>query len=252
MRLTESQTSLFRRYDRHAAWILNGVIVRMGQKLGLHKDGESLGLPPFEAEMRRRVWWQIIMLDTVYALMSGLGQSLLPRNWNTRPPHNINDSDLFPTMASIQPKDGPTDMIFCLMQYEIAKLIVHTTGLELVLFHNDTPNPDMDPAETAKVRQRIDELDTNMGKMLEKYCDFSMGPVHELAVEMRPTWLSKLREVVINPRSQPEWGSEIRSPKDNLFKIAVTSGEHNMQLCKVARKRGNFMWFGKLSSCFNC
>lgn len=216
----------------------------MGQKIGLHRDGESLGLPPFEAEMRRRVWWQIIMLDTIYALMSGLGQSLLPRNWDTRAPHNVSDQDLFPTMTSIQSKEGPTDMIFCLMQYEMAKLIVRTPGLEILLFRNDAPT-EKDIPEITQALQRLDELETNTGRMLEKYCDLSMGPVHELAKEMRPNWLSKLRDVIELPTKQGERGVEFFNTKDNLFKVAVTSGEHNNQMHEVAQRQGNFMWFGR-------
>ncbi|RYP91996.1 hypothetical protein DL770_001851 [Monosporascus sp. CRB-9-2] len=237
-------TSLFRRYDRHAAWILNGVIVRMAQKIGLHRDGESLGLTPFEAEMRRRVWWQIIMLDTIYALMSGLGQSLLPRNWNTRTPHNINDADLYPSMTSIESRDGPTDMIFMLMQYEISKLIVQVPSLELVILQNELATPGgPNPVEVAKARKRVEELDDSLGKMLEKWCDLSMGPVHELAMEMRPTWLCKLREMVEPPRNQPEWGTEIQTPKDHLFKIAITSGEHGLHTFYTAQRTGQFKWF---------
>lgn len=219
----------------------------MGQKIGLHRDGESLGLSPFEAEMRRRVWWQIIMLDTIYALMSGLGQSLLPRNWDTRAPHNVNDHDLFPTMTSIQSKEGPTDMIFCLMQYEVAKLIVRTPGLEILLFRSEPPQ-EKDAVEINQALQRLDELETNTGKMLEKYCDLSMGPVHELAQEMRPNWLSKLRDVIELPKIHGERGMEVWDTKDNLFKVAVTSGEHNNQLHDVARRQGNFMWFGRQRS----
>ncbi len=220
----------------------------MGQKIGLHKDGESLGLPPFEAEMRRRIWWQIIMLDTVYALMSGLGQSLLPRNWNTRAPHNVNDSDLFPGMTSIQPKDGPTDMIFCLMQYEISKfLVLQGPSLEIVVFHNELVSADSPYAvELTKARQHVDELEETLTDILDKYCDVSMGPVHELALEMRPTWIAKLRELIEPPRNHPGWGPEIQTLKDLLFIMAVSGGEHSLHMYRITMKRGQFMWFSKL------
>ncbi len=105
--------------------------------MGLHRDGELLGLPPFETEMRRRIWWQIILIDTVYALMSGLGQSLLPRSWDTRQPNNIHDADLYPTMTTLQPRNGPTDMIYCLVCYEMAKMMMDTPNLETVVLGNE-------------------------------------------------------------------------------------------------------------------
>ncbi|KAK7751672.1 hypothetical protein SLS62_006333 [Diatrype stigma] len=237
-------TSLFRRYDRHAAWILNGVIVRMGQKIGLHKDGEELGVSPFEAEMRRRVWWQIMMLDTVYALMSGLGQSLLPRTWSTRAPHNVNDADLYPAMTTIQSRDGPTDMIFCLMQYEIGKMLVQVPSLELAVLHNERALKEPpEPAEIAKACKYIDELDDNITNLLEKFCDLSMGPVHELAMEMRPTWVAKLRDLVEPSTRPPERGTEQHTPRDGLFRMAVSGGEHNLNMYRVAKNTGQFVWF---------
>ena len=66
--------------------------------MGLHRDGELLGLKPFETEMRRRLWWQIIMLDSKYAILSGLSHTLLPRGWDTREPKNISAAPGGPIM----------------------------------------------------------------------------------------------------------------------------------------------------------
>lgn len=46
-------------YDPQAVWILSGVAVRICQRIGLHRDGEDLGLEPFEVQMRRRLFWQV-------------------------------------------------------------------------------------------------------------------------------------------------------------------------------------------------
>ncbi|CAJ2508055.1 Uu.00g092410.m01.CDS01 [Anthostomella pinea] len=236
--------SLIGRYDRHAAWILNGVTVRIAQKMGLHRDGEFLGLSPFETEMRRRIWWQIVLLDAIYALMSGLGQSLLPRSWDTKEPRNINDSDLYPNMTAVQAKDGPTDMIYVLISYEMAKLMVETPILESVILQNEFGAPDTPaPEEVDKARKRIVELDDTIGDLLDKYGDLSMGPVHELAMATRPMLMDKLRDLTCPPREQPEWGTEIMTPKDNLFKISLSTGEHNLRMYRTTQLRGTFLWF---------
>ncbi|KAI3323300.1 hypothetical protein HD806DRAFT_498754 [Xylariaceae sp. AK1471] len=236
--------SLAGRVDRHAAWILNGVTVRVAQKMGLHKDGELLGLPPFEAEMRRRVWWQIILIDAVYALMSGLGHSLLPRSWDTKQPHNIHDADLYPTMTTLQPRDGPTDMIYCLVCYEMATMMMDTPNLEAVVLGNETGLAETaPPEEIEKVRRRIQELDGSIGNILDNYCDPSMGPIHELAAEMRPLLTAKCRELACLAKDQPEWGTEIRTPKDNLFKIAIATLETDLVLYHTTQTQGPFLWF---------
>lgn len=44
--------------------MMTGLLIRMGQALGLHRDGTHFDyLSPFEIEMRRRVWWTLCMLD---------------------------------------------------------------------------------------------------------------------------------------------------------------------------------------------
>lgn len=48
--------SLQSRYDRHAAWILSGTVVRIAQEMDYHRDGELFNLDPFETDMRRRTW----------------------------------------------------------------------------------------------------------------------------------------------------------------------------------------------------
>jgi len=40
-----------------------GIIVRIAQRMGLSTDGTHYTMPPFEVEMRRRLWWQIVLLD---------------------------------------------------------------------------------------------------------------------------------------------------------------------------------------------
>lgn len=51
------------KYDPHTFWILTGIAMRIGQRMGLHRDGEGLGLKPFDVQIRRRVFWQLIPLD---------------------------------------------------------------------------------------------------------------------------------------------------------------------------------------------
>ncbi|KAI1259343.1 hypothetical protein F5Y18DRAFT_420813 [Xylariaceae sp. FL1019] len=236
--------SLAGRFDRHGAWILNGIVVRVAQKMGLHRDGELLGLPPFEAEIRRRIWWQIIMIDALYALMSGLGQSLLPRSWDTKTPSNINDADLYPTMTTLQAKDGPTDMIYCLTFYEIGKMMMDTPNLESLIVQNEAGLLDPAPSEEVeKARRRILQLNETLEEILEKYSDPSMGPVHQLAAEIRPTLCSKLQEFVRPASEQPEWGTEIKSPRDNIFKIAVSTTETDMKLYHTLQAQGPFFWY---------
>lgn len=41
-------------------WIINGITMRVAQSIGMHHEPSRLGLSPFDAEIRRRLWWHIV------------------------------------------------------------------------------------------------------------------------------------------------------------------------------------------------
>ncbi|RSL41187.1 hypothetical protein CEP53_012909 [Fusarium sp. AF-6] len=244
--------SLQNRYDRHAAWILSGMVVRIAQKMGYHRDGELLNLNGFETEMRRRMWWLIILHDAKNALVSGLSHSMLPSSWDTRMPQNVNDADLFPgSNEPIQPREGPTEMAFCLISYQIAKFLVHaeslhgTPGLEAAIMGDDYEDrdPDMFPS-IERYRDLVDDLEKGLLEIEARYIDPSAGPVHLAALAIRPMLTSKMREMLVPMREQPEWGTEILDKKDNLFKIVLMNNEHSTNAYEVMEHAG-FLWFVK-------
>lgn len=244
---TKTQISLQGRYNRHAAWILNGVVIRIAQKMGLHRDGEMLGLGPFECEMRRRLWWQVIMLDAKYAMMTGLNHSLLPRIWDTKEPKNLNDVDMFPSATEpFQDRDGPTEMIFVMITNKVARFLVETPGLEIMLMLAEwsgapsTANPQLNEFRTVIARLGQDMLD-----MLNKYCDPTAGPVHEMAVEVKAQIIKKLSAFATSAKDQPEWGSEILDSNDNAFKLAICAMEHEQENCYASQDKG-FLWHALL------
>ena len=111
---------LFHGHDTNSLWILTGTAIRLGQRLGLHRDGTLLGLSPFETEIRRRVWWRLLALDGQTAEHCGAGQSIIFPRYDCKRPLNVNDSDLSPNMSALPSEhDGPTEMIFCGFRYEI-------------------------------------------------------------------------------------------------------------------------------------
>ncbi|KAK3358936.1 fungal-specific transcription factor domain-containing protein [Lasiosphaeria hispida] len=240
--------SLQGRYNRHASWILNGIVIRMAQKMGLHRDGEVLGLGPFDTEMRRRLWWQIIMVDAKYAIFSGLSHTLLPRNWDTKPPKNVNDADIYPSATEpFQDRGGPTEMIFCLLTYKFARFLVDTPGLETMLMASQTElGPDGPSEEQMRdYRATLEILGKELLDTLDNYCDPTAGPVHEMAIDMRKHIIHKMTELFMPPKQPTEWGGEVRNSKDNAFKIAVGTLEHNSANYSSAKDKG-FLWFSLL------
>jgi hypothetical protein len=53
---------LLRNHDAELSWKLTGLATRLGYSLGLHREGD-FGLSIFDTEIRRRLWWQITVLE---------------------------------------------------------------------------------------------------------------------------------------------------------------------------------------------
>ncbi|KAJ5907818.1 hypothetical protein N7495_000500 [Penicillium taxi] len=136
--------------DSNTFWILTGIAIRSAQRMGLHLDGESLGLPPFEVQMRRRLFWRLLPLDSYAGQTSGTGISISPSSWDTKKPVNINDDQIFPGMT--QPPSG-------------AKLKEHGDTIQF-----------QDAEDTERL---IDEVEDLIETKFLRYCDI-LNPLHFL------------------------------------------------------------------------
>lgn len=228
------------------------MVVRIAQKMGYHRDGDYLGLNAFETEMRRRMWWQIILQDAKNALVSGLSHSLLPSSWDTKMPQNVNDADLFPgSIEPVQPREGPTEMAFCLIGYHIAKFLVNAEslhghpGLEAAVMGDLEGQDPSNVPSIQEYRELVDMLEQNLLEVEARYIDPTAGNVHIAALSIRPMICSKMREILVPMREQPEWQTgEIRDKKDNLFKIVLMNNEHSTDAYGIMDETG-FLWFLK-------
>lgn len=105
-------------YSHEALWTLVGVAVRIGQRMGLHRTEHLSGLSVFKAEMRRRLWWQICILNSQLGEATGqTGQRTTASNellLDVAMPANISDCDLHPNIESLVPqRERGTQMMFC-------------------------------------------------------------------------------------------------------------------------------------------
>jgi hypothetical protein len=240
--------SLQGRSHRHTAWISNGVVIRIAQKMGLHRDGKKLGLSPFETEMRRRVWWQIIMLDSKYALLTGLNESVLPRGWDTEEPKNLNDSDIHPDAVEyFQDSPGPTEMVFCLMTASFAKIMANTPNFEAMIMSIEQGHtPHELPEERVQHMEQMKNICLTLVDVANKFCDPETGDeIHRLADETRRHIIQKLNDFSKTAKEQPEYGVEIHNAEDNTFKLALCGLEHDEEMGRTFRATG-FEWWSLL------
>jgi hypothetical protein len=75
---------LRRNDDARKIWTLTGLAVRIAQTLGIHRDGSHFNLPPFEIEMRRRLWWQVLILDARSSEDHGCDPTVVEAQFDTK------------------------------------------------------------------------------------------------------------------------------------------------------------------------
>ncbi|KAL2404360.1 Transcription factor vrtR1 [Exophiala dermatitidis] len=162
--------------DPHTFWILSGVAVRISQRMGLHHDGEKLGLPPFEVQMRRRLFWQLLPLDGYAGQVSGTGIMISPTSWDTKQPSNINDCQIYPGMPQ-QPVEqkGATEMMFVLARTELTRFYTQT-GVRM----KDLGGA-VELKETVELERIVDEVENIAETKYLRYCDIT-DPLHFLTL----------------------------------------------------------------------
>jgi hypothetical protein len=106
------------------AWVLAGVLVRVAVAMKLHIDGSKHAhITLFEAEMRRRLWWQICFVDSKSEVWQVSAFKLSQDMFDTEIPTNTNDADIDPSMSRLPlPLHRWTDISAFLVRCEIWKL----------------------------------------------------------------------------------------------------------------------------------
>ncbi|KKA30563.1 hypothetical protein TD95_005384 [Thielaviopsis punctulata] len=243
--------SLSGKVDPHSQWVFGGICLRIAQKMGLHRDGEVLGLTPFETEMRRRIWWWVVLHDAGYALMTGMSANVIPSYWDTKLPSNVNDADLFPgSTEPVHSRDGPTEMGFAMISYELGRFMIRSHGMagfEAAMVGVDPQNGrvlnSIDDELVQKYRAWVRNFRDKLAVLSEKYIDSTANPTHEAAALLTNFVTQKLIEI-LEPCEETVDPSDSFDFKDKLFRMGIINLESHLQLYQVM-ERLNFLWFAK-------
>lgn len=167
-------------------------------KMGLHRDGEALGLPPFEVEMRRRVWWHAAHMDFRTADMIGNRPSRDITLSDTKPPLNVEDEDLFPGMKEFPPeRKGVTSISNC----SVRCVILHFLGKlnPSSPFGASWDSLASDAITIERKDAMIDEMEDYFERKYLRYCD-PTDPLHTISAIMMRSSVCKMRLHAHNPK----------------------------------------------------
>lgn len=190
-------------YKPRAVWSLTGVAVRIAQVMGLERDGVILGLPPFETEMRRRIWWQLKLHDFRTAELCGLAKfrDIAIGGESTKWPTNVNDDQLYPGMSClVAESNNLTDVVFVVFRCELANFAAGRVAMfrrqgqdasQWNLDSSDKDNVDRD--------QAVRELEETIETKYVRYCDPSQ-PLHLFTMLVARYGMNAVRILTHHPR----------------------------------------------------
>lgn len=191
MSLTYSKICARRDQEGPCVWTLTGLAIRLATKLGLHRDGSAFNLPPFEVELRRRLWWQICILDVRTAEDNGSDPCIFQQSFNTNFPLNVDDSNLNSGMSATPTEAvGRTDMLFSLQRFEISYAI-----RKLVFSDKFTRDNGYVVMSTAQKIAFIEDLHEKMQAKYLHHCDMKI-PLDFVTATAERLIVAKLKLVV--------------------------------------------------------
>lgn len=219
---------------------MSGVCQRIGQRIGLHRDGDMLKLPPFEAEIRRRLWWQIVMLEGFSQKLAGTGTgtnaSVLMGD--VKLPANLNDSDLFSGMKELpQESDRATEMMFFLIRCHVGNFLKRFETPQAV-YDGVWNKLTTSVVDVSRKEKAIGELERLFEQKFLRHCDTSIA-WHLMCSHLAKAIIFMMRFMAYGADYQGR--TETQDEKDTLFTLALQVCSAQM-LAYTMKEMQGFMW----------
>lgn len=208
-------------------------------------------MPPFEVELRRRLWWQLACFDKRFAEITGSTITALSSSkGDCKWPLNINDTDLHVHAKDrIAPHLGPTEMLFSLTRFEmtaaadpdgVRPVSNLPTGAKPRFQYSPSPASSDVVTNAGNHNLPMADLESYVNYMEDKYlkyCDTKI-PLHLFTLLMTRQALSKLRVIDYlcrgylqrhpDPNSLPP-GPE-RTLRDSIFEEGIRVLEYDIMI----------------------
>lgn len=169
--------------------------MRIAQRMGIQNEPAANKCTVFEAEMRRRLWWSLMLFDTRIGELADYKTTMLAPTWNCRIPLNVSDSDLRAEMKeppAVQSKT--TEALFAVVRSELAEFIRHHP------FYLDFTNPALKPiAKDIPMGGDLTVLEQMIEEEYFKFCD-QENPLHFMTIWTTRAYISKCRLVEVYSR----------------------------------------------------
>ena len=213
--------------EARSAWSLTGVLVRLAVSVKLHRDGSHLvNVAPFEIEMRRRLWWQICLIDSRSEDLQVSAYKVGEEMFDTQMPVNTDDANLDPGMsASPIITERWTEMTVFLIRCEVWKL---SRRLQSVTVEASDLPIDMDER-----LELLHQCQARIENTYLKHLDPSQ-PIHAFIATMTRLFLTKVSLILHTKQqsaraTQPLPANSSQSEKLFMSSLLITEYTNALQ-----------------------
>lgn len=218
-----------------------GAAIRIAKRMGIHKESELVKCNALEAEMRRRLWWSLVLFDARIGEMADSKATELVPTWDCHTPLNLNDSDLRAEMKEPpQVLEKSTEALFAVVRAEAGDFIRNSSfyldfaGPSLKLIAKDVQNgPVPEGGELVTLRNMIED------KYL-KFCD-PENPLHFMTIWSTRAFLAKYHLIEYHSRYLSSLGHQSEAERDTAFFHALNLLECDTKLMGSPLTQG-FIW----------
>ncbi|KAK2616422.1 hypothetical protein QQS21_000664 [Conoideocrella luteorostrata] len=243
--------------DPRQVFCLIGIAVRIAQRMGLHNDPAGYGLPPFEVEQRRRLWWTIVGYDRRIGEMTGSTVTALSSGGDCKLPINVNDSDLHIDGKELPTAhNGPTEMLFALTRLEMAMAVTSNSNRDSAKINPDRASPSASsgssssrqtPVPTIRIAGQdspsytFDGFCAHMEGTYLQHCDPKI-PLHFFTITMTRQTLAKMRVISYLMRMHTAQDPLPEIERDNLVVLSIQMVEYD-NIVHASDSLKPFKWF---------
>jgi hypothetical protein len=222
-----------------------GVAIRIAERMGIHSESELAKCTALEAEMRRRLWWSLVLFDTRIGELANDKSTKLAPTWNCRVPLNVNDSDLRPEMKEPPEVQGKsTEALFAVVRGELGEFVRNT------MFYLDITAPALKPIAKDVQKGPIPEGGelVTLEKMIEdkhlKSCD-PENPLHFMTIWTARGFLAKYRLIEHYSKYSSSSVYQTEAQRDTAISHAFNMLECDTKLIVSPLTKG-FLWLLQL------
>ena len=177
-------------------------------------------------QLRRRLWWQLIVLDGRFAPDIATDRFIFQTSFNTKKPLNINDSDINEHTKMINEREGLTEMTKCRLTHDIFEMAWHLRP-DCVLGQGEG----VSGMTTDEKMSMLAKLEQHVTEKVLRFCDPS-NPMAWATSIIGQLTIRRARLTVYYPLHHDQHRDPPRVSKDHLLMTAVEC----MEYCNILDK----------------